>query len=881
MTYLIAELMMYGSGVTAIISLALTTSAHSASTIMDPAILKKFWSLLRYCFNLIIVFLAAFKVGRDSISFVHWEDINAVMHSYFAKLAVRALMVTVLYPVLCSTGYMLNWKQCVVLIWTNFKGAVMMGISLSRWQNNINVDFALKEEAIRLGVLFLVQAINSSTLPTLMHSLDLVQMSEAEKANINTVVNTLRNAAKCSTEIQRKEKTFSGADWKWIQTHTFLETPRALAPETKNIFQKIKPIRRRSEVLIQDALRSANTNILRLQKVCYNKQYEDGLVHKKSKTTILAALQFPLENETYLTVDLMMPYILVPSWIDTFKDILQQFAGMAVIERRSSRRTSSRFDDEYDTAFIDLDFWSASINQGWYQVLVGFVATGFVLLLSGLAIHYNQHVSDGVLSVVTIVQGIYVFLYALEILLVVYSMGMFKIGSDAWRRLDLIIFGLIVAEFVLTSFVTVNIESKAYALFLMYSFILLIMCRTVKTLQKRVVLFLWMWDMMDGVLNRKLFYAYDLCWAYITAEDEAMSRVGRFVPSTTIASKIRESCGGNKLRTLKTVIDIQQKYPNIEVATKTRQAARRILNKSLDALYELHDGGLLDDKQFAMLYEDLTWMIHKVDGMPCGIRVGNTSLCMLLSVPWLPDDIVQNLLDSYLQCYRKGHIMVFSSHEHDDVSIICSGIVKVHGKSSKMTCSVDGKLANSDSYQYYFTEGNFKDYLVAPDAIGIIGFLTCEPSVCQATCETDVESCTIPTNVLQFIVEHHPEPPTVIYRMWLEVSVRIAMAVLVNHKQYQDWTHDRLKKFLQGGIMPNLYYAVEFTLDDAVQDVILIQGSLTSSDEQEFYLAPAYIPQTLRKMKLPDISSKAEARAKASDQRHISLAVPCLQRTVE
>ncbi|KAH9366810.1 hypothetical protein HPB48_022097 [Haemaphysalis longicornis] len=57
------------------------------------------------------------------------------------------------------------------------------------------------------------------------------------------------------------------------------------------------------------------------------------------------------------------------------------------------------------------------------------------------------------------------------------------------------------------------------------------------------------------------------------------------------------------LQTLKNVIDIQQKYPNIEVATKTRQAARKTLNKALDALHELHDGGLLDDKQFAMLYE--------------------------------------------------------------------------------------------------------------------------------------------------------------------------------------------------------------------------------------------------------------------------------------
>lgn len=56
------------------------------------------------------------------------------------------------------------------------------------------------------------------------------------------------------------------------------------------------------------------------------------------------------------------------------------------------------------------------------------------------------------------------------------------------------------------------------------------------------------------------------------------------------------------LQTLKNVVDIQQRYPNIEVATKTRQAARRILNKAVDGLRELHEGGLLDDKQYGILY---------------------------------------------------------------------------------------------------------------------------------------------------------------------------------------------------------------------------------------------------------------------------------------
>lgn len=67
----------------------------------------------------------------------------------------------------------------------------------------------------------------------------------------------------------------------------------------------------------------------------------------------------------------------------------------------------------------------------------------------------------------------------------------------------------------------------------------------------------------------------------------------------------------------------------------------------------------------------------------------------------------------------------------------------------------------------------------------------------------------------------------------------------------QEWTHDKLKRFLENGIMPNLYYAIDFALDDAVRDVILIQGIVQCAKTQEIFTGPAYIPSTVRDMFLP------------------------------
>ncbi|KAH8030919.1 hypothetical protein HPB51_012387 [Rhipicephalus microplus] len=269
LTFLLAEHAFLGSGVTSIIALALTASAHSASTIMDPIVLRKFWMLFRYTYDTVIVFLAAFKVGRDAVSYLDADDVILLGHTYAAKIIVRGLMVLVLYPVLCSTGYDLNWRQCVALVWINFKSAVIVGFSLSSWISNINVSVALREDAIRLGLVFLVQAINTLSLPQLMWALGLVQMSEAERANMNVVVTALRNTAKQSTNKQRREKNFSGADWKWVQLHTFIENPYADVAAAGTERSALGPrlsLQRREDTLAE-AKHNANTNILRLQKV--------------------------------------------------------------------------------------------------------------------------------------------------------------------------------------------------------------------------------------------------------------------------------------------------------------------------------------------------------------------------------------------------------------------------------------------------------------------------------------------------------------------------------------------------------------------------------------------------------------------------------------
>ncbi|XP_077492492.1 sperm-specific sodium:proton exchanger-like [Amblyomma americanum] len=98
----------------------------------------------------------------------------------------------------------------------------------------------------------------------------------------------------------------------------------------------------------------------------------------------------------------------------------------------------------------------------------------------------------------------------------------------------------------------------------------------------------------------------------------------------------------------------------------------------------------------------------------------------------------------------------------------------------------------------------------------------------------------------------HHGPPQALEQNTCRSPQAYVAASLFLLSAIQDWTHDKLKRFLEGGIMPNLYYAIEFALDEAVQDVILVQGCVTSADGQNKYFGPCYLPQSLRQMKLPD-----------------------------
>ncbi|KAH9382410.1 hypothetical protein HPB48_016198 [Haemaphysalis longicornis] len=250
---------------------------------------------------------------------------------------------------------------------------------------------------------------------------------------------------------------------------------------------------------------------------------------------------------------------------------------------------------------------------------------------------------------------------------------------------------------------------------------------------------------VDGVINWRVFRTYDMAVAFVKTEQELAQSTALAMAQHRASAFVRDQVAGNNIEVLlyarsghvevsakqerrttdrslrrslprnlralqKELIGIQQRYPQLECVARSRLIARRILNSSLSALNDLHESGLVEQHHYAELGTLLEQKIRDLNRLPGSVSVPETTISFLLSVPWLPAHSVPKIRK--IEAGERGEE---SGVEKRDV------------------------LANSDSLQYYGGDEPFRDYMVGPGSLGIIGFLNRSPSVCDVTCETDIE----------------------------------------------------------------------------------------------------------------------------------------------
>ncbi|GIY88292.1 hypothetical protein CDAR_553141 [Caerostris darwini] len=163
LTYYMSEISVGVSGVLSVVVLGVCISSYKSSInyeVHETSTVHQFWETLSFWANTLIFTIVGTIVAARNFNDFGPSDIGFVIATYAAVTAFRALMITVLSPILESIGYGFNWNYGAVLVWGGLRGAVGLALVLIS-QYSIPSKIANQLLMQVSGIIFLTLVLNA------------------------------------------------------------------------------------------------------------------------------------------------------------------------------------------------------------------------------------------------------------------------------------------------------------------------------------------------------------------------------------------------------------------------------------------------------------------------------------------------------------------------------------------------------------------------------------------------------------------------------------------------------------------------------------------------------------------------------------------------
>ncbi|KAG0469711.1 hypothetical protein HPP92_016411 [Vanilla planifolia] len=186
------------SGVLAVMTLGMFFAAVARTAFRGDSqeSLHHFWEMVAYIANTLIFILSGVVIAEGVLSSENHFERHGSSWGYLVLLYVyvqlsRVVVVGVLYPFLRRSGYGLDWKESLILIWSGLRGAVALSLSISvrqasgRNQSHLTSELGTLFVFFTGGIVFLTLIINGSTTQFLLHFLGMDKLSAAKMRVLN------------------------------------------------------------------------------------------------------------------------------------------------------------------------------------------------------------------------------------------------------------------------------------------------------------------------------------------------------------------------------------------------------------------------------------------------------------------------------------------------------------------------------------------------------------------------------------------------------------------------------------------------------------------------------------------------------------------------
>ncbi|MGH0144912.1 UNVERIFIED_CONTAM: hypothetical protein FKN15_019345 [Acipenser sinensis] len=176
------------------------------------------------------------------------------------------------------------------------------------------------------------------------------------------------------------------------------------------------------------------------------------------------------------------------------------------------------------------------------------------------------------------------------------------------------------------------------------------------------------------------------------------------------------------------------------------------------------------------------------------------------------------------------------SHQSRMLPAFPDFVKEVHGTSPYL--GTKKQALASDSAEM----SRLTDYRSSGAILGDLNCLTQQRMEITVTCETATQTCFISTDTLFEAFDVFSEFPSLEYKIWHSLAVKISVSTFIENIIYQGWTYNKICAYLAHAYLVDLDMNSKFhTYDGSMEEAVLVYGSCDDTQNQKSYDAPAVI----------------------------------------
>lgn len=228
-SYYVCEEVLFMSGVLCVTVIGLMLSVNrSALTVEMDTFLCHFWEILALLMNIIIFLTAGILFTATIVPYMDTRDYLLILMVYILSYIGRFLGFILLAPILSRTGYGLNFRDMVIIIWGGLKCSVSICLVMVLYDTPTTFNIGRHFLMYTVGLITLSLFINGLIMPVLLKQLGLTQLTMAQQSNMTSCMKFILAQRNRIIGTLKMDRSLSDANWPIITQTTDLKHPYKL-----------------------------------------------------------------------------------------------------------------------------------------------------------------------------------------------------------------------------------------------------------------------------------------------------------------------------------------------------------------------------------------------------------------------------------------------------------------------------------------------------------------------------------------------------------------------------------------------------------------------------------------------------------------------------